>query len=329
MPLQALPRAAESYSAAQRTEIQAAVAATRRVWWRMGADFDASWVGVGATLTQIATTAQRRVAVGAQGYIPTVLAETGQDRAVEAFAEVSTEPLIGVAGDGRPVDSLLYTAVTNAKTAVGSGASPTAALAQQSQWLTMAVGTLLSDTGRASESLAMGVRPVSGYVRMLNPPSCSRCTVLAGKWSRKSVAFLRHPGCDCRNIPASEGVAGDLTVDPRAYFDSLSDTEADRVFTQAGAEAIRNGADVGQVVNARRGMRAAQIGGRDVLITSEGTTRRGYAYRFVRQSAGSDIKAGGRYSRAARPRPMPETIARYATDREDYLRLLRANGYIY
>lgn len=329
MSLQALPRSASSYAADQRTEIAAAVSAVRRVWGRMGSEFDASWLDVGRTLEQITATAQRRVAAGAQVYIPAVLAETGQDRAVEAFADVSTEPLIGVAGDGRPVDSLLYNAVTNAKAAVGAGASPTAALAQQSSWLTLAVGTVLSDTGRASESLAMGVRPIGGYVRMLNPPSCSRCAVLAGKWSRKSVAFLRHPGCDCRNIPASESVAQDLTVDPISYFDSLSDAEADRIFTKAGAEAIRNGADLNQVVNARRGMRAAQLGtGHTTLITTEGTTRRGIAFRALADQ-GTLKTRGARYTSAKRPRLMPETIQRVATDREDYLRLLRANGYIY
>jgi len=133
--------------------------------------------------------------------------------------------------------------------------------------------------------------------------------------------------CDCRNIPASESVAGDLTVDPHDYFASLSPEQQDRIFTKAGAEAIRNGADVNQVVNARRGMRAAQVGGRDVLITSEGTTRRGLAYHRLSQSAGQDIKAG-RYRSARRPRLMPETIRAIATDQADYLRLLRANGYL-
>src|SRR5665647_1979159 len=117
-----------------------------------------------------------------------------------------------------------------------------------------------------------------GFSIRMYPPTCSRCVVLAGKWYRKNQGFARHPGCDCRHIPSSESVAGDLTVSPQAYFDSLSKAEQDRIFTNAGAEAIRNDANIGQVVNARRGMRTAQIGGRDVLITTEGTTRRGVAY---------------------------------------------------
>jgi hypothetical protein len=295
----------------------------------MSSDFDASFARVLPTMLAITTAAQTRVAAGAQDYIPAVLEDTRQTRAITPVVAVQTSPLIGVAGDGRPVDTLLYGAVTTAKTAVGEGASTYQALRSGGDWLSMAVGTLLSDTGRASESLGMGVRPVSGYVRMLEPPSCSRCTILAGKWSRKSTAFLRHPRCDCRNIPASESVGNDLTVNPAEYFDSLSAEDQARIFTNAGAEAIRNGADIGQVVNARRGMYSAQIGGRDVQLTREGVTRRGYAYKYLRQSAGQDVKvAGSRYSRAVRPRLMPETIQRVATDQADYLRLLRANGYL-
>jgi len=329
MLTQSLPRSAERYAADQRAEIAAAVSAVRRQWRRMTPEFDVSWQSIEPSMVAIAATAQRRVAQGAAEYVPAVLAETGQTRAVAPFAAVSWEPLIGVAGDGRPVDSLLYGAVTLAKTEVGGGASPLQALGRSGQWLTLTVGTLLSDTGRQSESLAMGVRPVGGYMRMLNPPSCSRCVVLAGKWYRKNQGFARHPGCDCRHIPSSESVAGDLTVSPQAYFDSLSKAEQDRIFTNAGAEAIRNDANIGQVVNARRGMRTAQIGGRDVLITTEGTTRRGVAYRAMNTDRATDVRrAGQRYSSARRPRLMPETIQQVATDRADYLRLLAANGYL-
>src|SRR5690606_25790677 len=106
----------------------------------------------------------------------------------------------------------------------------------------------------------------------------SRCVILAGRFYRKNTGFQRHPGCDCRHIPASESVAGDLAVDPRAYFDSLTEAEQDKAFTKAGAEAIRAGADIGQVVNARRGMYTAQ----GQLLTREGTTSRGRAFQALR-----------------------------------------------
>lgn len=656
MAVQTLPQSADGYARVQRQEIGAAVSAVSRLWRRMGADFDESYRALEPSLLAVVQTAQERVAAGAQQYVPDVLEDTGQARAAEPFARVSTSPLVGVAGDGRPVDSLLYEAVIGARVAVADGATATQALAQRGQWLSMTVGTLLSDTGRHSESLAMGVRPVAGYARMLNPPSCSRCAILAGKYFRKNQGFQRHPGClpagaivsgpeveratrrwyegelvtvrtasgqelsmtanhpvltdrgwlpaellnegsyvvsravgdravgqkvpnhdqvpariedvwgandmrplgrvpvaaedfhgdglnghvdvvlpdrllwdrsesavfeqlrqvalavgpelavsladagargefgggydaparggvgvlglpsqgvgfgvthahksggaavadldallsqsaadgfsayaesfadgvlalaehvgvgdspgverqdssrwdppagpftvesrgayadrgkdlflrlagqvaldrivevtrvqwsghvynlttvegwydangiivsncDCRHIPASESVGDDLTVNVAEYFDTLSAAEQDRVFTKAGAEAVRNGADINQVVNARRGMQTAQIGGRDTLITLEGTTRRAEAYRFLAPS-GTAARQGEYVTRltrngpetrrvtrnaARRPRLMPETIQRVATDQADYLRLLRANGYL-
>jgi hypothetical protein len=326
MPVQALPRSAVEYGRDQRAEIGAAIAAVGRIWRGMGDEFDASYARIEGSLLAVVGTAQLRVAEGAVEYVPAVLEETGQRRAVAASAEVVPSALVGVAGDGRPVDGLLYGSVIRAKQGVAEGRSAAQALAASGQWLSMAVGTVLSDTGRAAEKVGMAVRPVSGYVRMLNPPSCSRCAILAGSFYRSSTAFQRHPGCDCRHIPASEAVANDLTVNVNEYFDSLPAAEQDRIFTKAGAEAIREGADINQVVNARRGMNTAttpsgrrvlapvRIGGQDVFITRESITRRGSASRALTGRRGERL--------------MPESIQQIATDKADYLRLLRANGYI-
>lgn len=337
---QSLPSSAEAYAADQRLEMNRAVAAVKRQWRRMGNDFDSSYLRLEPTLLAVVRTAQERLVAGAADYIPTVLDEQGI--AAAPFARVSSSPLIGVAGDGRPVDSLLYGAITGAKTAVGAGSSPFAALASSGQWLRGTVGTLLSDTARQSESLHSGVRPVTGYVRMLNGTSCSRCVVLAGKFFRRNTGFQRHPKCDCRHIPSTESIAGDMTVDPVAYFDSLTKAQQDKTFGAAGGEALRSGANMSQVVNARRGMRTSQIGGRSILTTTEGITRRGVAFQSlatrgtVQQAAGfaTRITRTGpetraiRYTVARRPRLMPETCLQIATDRADFLRLLAANGYL-
>lgn len=89
-----------------------------------------------------------------------------------------------------------------------------------------------------------------GYVRMLNPPSCGRCVILAGKWYRWNTGFLRHPMCDCRHIPAPEANASDLTVNPMAYFNSLSKADQDAYFGKANSAAIRDGGDMGRIINA-------------------------------------------------------------------------------
>jgi hypothetical protein len=164
----------------------------------------------------------------------------------------------------------------------------------------------------------MAVRPeVDGYVRMLNPPSCSRCAVLAGKFYRWNRGFERHPNCDCRHIPTSEDQAGNLTTNPQAYFDSLTRAEQDRIFTIKGAEAIRDGADISQVVNARRGVAKAQLFGRDVFHTYQGVTRHSLFGRRKRE-LGKRLPV----------RLMPESIYALAEDREDALRLLFLYGYI-
>lgn len=341
---QALPSSAEAYARDQRAEIGAAVSAVQRQWRRMGEDFDASYLAIEPALLTIADTAQARVLAGAQEYIPAVLEETGQRRAMSARFAVSAESLVGFAGDGMPTDSLLYGSVIHAKQRVAAGASTREALASSSQWLSTAVGTLLSDTGRSSEKLATMARPVTGYVRMLNPPSCGRCVVLAGKRSSSSVPFRRHPGCDCRSIPAAESLADDLTIDSRAYFDSLDEAGQARLMgSKANAAAVRDhDADINQIVNAYRrkrlpdgsytgGVRPAQIYDRTVKYTTEGTTRRGFARSSMSQAgyvrAMGESKSG-RYMQLKAPRLMPESIAQIATDKADQQRLLRLYGWV-
>lgn len=183
------------------------------------------------------------------------------------------------------------------------------------------VTTQLQDVARQAEAISMGARPaVTGYVRMLNTPSCSRCAILAGRFYRTNEGFLRHPRCDCRHVPTTRDNAGDLTSDPRTYFDSLAAAEQDRIFTKAGAEAIRLGADPAQVVNVRRGMATSQSGRiqrrRGDFVTTEGaSTRAGRARLDLSESRGLRL--------------MPESILeRAGTDRGEAIRLLRANGYL-
>lgn len=216
----------------------------------------------------------------------------------------------GTASDGRPLESLFAQA-----------ASPDA--------LGLMVVTQIQDAARAASSVSIAARPRIGYVRMMNPPSCSRCAVLAGKFYRFNAGFQRHPRCDCRHIPSNEDGAGDLTTRPDVYFDSLSKAEQDRIFTNAGAESIRQGADISQVVNVRSGMTTAQSG-RQVrnqygdFSTTSGTTSRGVHGR----SQAREKLAGNRYTTSTRIRLMPESILEIAKDRADAQRLLRLYGYL-
>ncbi len=298
----------------------------------MTSDFDVSWLKVLRRLLAIVSAGQLASARAAADYVPAVLDELNVE--APAAAEFNPAALVGVASDGRPLDSLLYTSVIRAKRAVADGAQSPEALEAGRRWLDMAVHTQMADAQRVAVQTVIASRVrLGGYVRMLNPPSCSRCIILAGAFYRWNDGFQRHPRCDCMHIPAQEDAADELLTEPHAYFDSLSKAEQDRIFTAAGAEAIRLGADIRQVVNARRGMRSTRLHGREALVTTEGITRRG-----VFGSTQTDFEAVrvGRRGyirnqverRAKRARLMPETILANAEDREDAMRLLKLYGYL-
>jgi hypothetical protein len=115
----------------------------------------------------------------------------------------------------------------------------------------------------------------------------------------------------------------------------MTKAEQDKVFTKAGAQAIRDGADINQVVNARSGMSAAgttktgvNADGQIINInrrtltgptTTTGTTRRSLAgQRLGAVRGGPPVK-----------RLTPERIYEVAgEDRDEALRLLHENGYL-
>lgn len=346
MALQNAPQVAMEYARDQRRESAAAVAAVGRLWRRVGDDFDPGFLSVAPQMLAVMGTAQVRVTQRANAYLPDVLSATGQGRQDRPEWSMSDTALLGVAGDGRPTESLAYGAVTTAKTAVGEGATVAEASARGGRYLSLAVGTLLADTARSAETLGTAARPLSGYVRMLTPPSCGRCVILAGKRYRTNRAFERHPGCDCAHIPASENIAGDLTTSPTEYLNSLDDEAlAKALGSKANAQAYSEyGANSMQLVNAYRkggGIRPAQIPtqfvGKDgriltqritVKSTLEGTTVRGYGSHQMRKVRQLTTTKDGRYRRVDAPRLMPESILNLAKSKPHATRMLRDHGWI-
>lgn len=326
-----LPQSSVDHYREQQKVTGVVLSAAQHIWGdRAPLDFD-RWFGEHVDqLTGLLVAGQRRAAAGADEYVADTLAELGTP--VDPDVEISPRPLFGVASDGRQLESLLYGAVISTKAAVArSSESGTVAAAQA--WTGPGLDALLvrmqgqvADAERAATGLSIAARPRVGYVRMVNPPSCSRCAVLAGRFYRYNDGFRRHPQCDCRHIPSREDSADDLRTDPKLYFDSLPAAQQDKIFTIAGAQAIRDGADIYQVVNARRGMdiaghraRPTNVYGQDLLITREGVTRHGVA--------GQAIRARGRNA-ATTPRLMPEAIYQIAESRDEALALLARNGYV-
>jgi hypothetical protein len=305
---------AEHYRRQQQLTL-ATVAATRRVWSQVEG-LDSSWPTLGARLTVLLTAAQLAAARSSAEYVPEVLASLGVT--AEPVAAVSAGAFAGAASDGRPLDTLLYGAVTTAKRAVGRGVPNRDALAAGGRFLDLAVQTQVADAERAATGVQIAVRPdVGGWVRMVNLPSCSRCVVLAGRFYKWNRGFLRHPACDCRHIPATEAVADDLRLNPRRIVKQGQVTGLSEADRRAITE---DGADVGQVINARRGMETASVYGRRLKVTNEGVTRRGVAGRVMNEQ-------GDSYQQT--PRLRPEAIYQIAgDDRDEAIRLLRRFGYV-
>jgi hypothetical protein len=310
-----LPQSTADHYAEQQRLAVATLLATRRAWSRIG-DLDAGWPAVSRRLVLLVTAAQLAAARSSETYVPAVLAELGIDETAVATTVAAT--FAGTASDGRPLGTLLYGAVTTAKTARGRGLSRPDAVEAGSRWLDMAVQTQVADAERAATGVQIVTRPaVTGWVRMLSPPSCDRCTVLAGKFFRWNRGFPRHPGCDCRHIPATEAVADDLRLDPRKAVEAGQVTNLSVADRRA---IVEDGADPAQVINARRGMETASVYGRRLKVTTEGVTRRGVAGRQM-------AAQGESYTRT--PRLRPEAIYGLAgDDRDEAVRLLRRFGYL-
>lgn len=199
-------------------------------------------------MVSLVQTGRAAAAASSLAYVPAVLEETGQRN--DPVGIVSTEGFLQSAPDGRDMGTLLDESTIRAKVAAARGAASSEALATAGSWLTGTLLTVMADTSRGIVATDIAQRPtITGYVRMLNPPSCSRCAILAGKWFRWNAGFQRHPRCDCRHIPSSEDMAGDLRTDPYAYFHSLSKDDQYRMFGKSNARAINEGADIYRVVN--------------------------------------------------------------------------------
>lgn len=306
-----IPPAIEAhYGLVSEQEARALAVATRH-WHKLGPNWIAdAWRERIPTVAAAITAAQRTAAASA--LVNGALAIGQQDQWATPDGLVDTDAFAGLAADGRSLDTLLRAPAITARTLIADGMEPAQALAAGGRQLSMMVLTEVADAGRGAAGVQIATRPRTGYVRMLNPPSCSRCVVLAGRFYRWNQGFLRHPRCDCTHVPTmvtdqAEAFAHGLIDDPYEAFARMSEAEQNRVFTNAGAQAIRDGADMYQVVNARRGMKYRGA------FTTEGTSKHGWAGQILRRG---------------QKRMTPETIYLLNPNREQAVEALRAQGYI-
>lgn len=289
----ALVDVARPYYATQAALSDRAVRDARALWAELdpAAPF-ASWTASRLALRLFVMLATAQLAAASMAVAYLVAALTAQGARSAPRGVLVPRSLAGVASDGRDLESLLYGPLIRTTTALRDGLAPDRAMRLGESSLATIVATQTADAGRDAVSVAMAVEPaVTGWVRMLVPPSCGRCAILAGRRYRFSDGFRRHERCDCTMIPAVEDAADDLRTDPAAYFASLSREDQDIYFGKANTEAILDGADMNRVVNAGRS-------------TSVAGSRRG------------------------RSRVTPHQIFSAAASREEAVTGLRRNGFI-
>lgn len=330
-----------------RADLSKATGRAARALWSQADpdDLERSWLALLARVVALVTAAQLTAARQAHPWLQRQLpGETAE-------GEPNADRLAGVAGDGRGLAGLLVQPVYVTLNRISRGFSQALSIASGAALLEMLARTLVADIGRAADLVGMILRPaVTSYVRVVELPACARCVLLAGREYGISEGFARHPQCDCTMAPVTRTHRPE-PVDAMDVFRQMSPAQQHKAFGAAAVQAIGDGADIAQVVNARRGMETATAYGQQVQATTEGITRRGIAgarlltgdpTALTAPRTGGDTRVVSEYLRRTRtgrrqlvrlrgarsPRLMPEEIYDLADDRAHAIRLLRINGFI-
>lgn len=334
----------------RRDELSGRVARRAALLWRSVEvqSLDAGWDRIAPQLEQVVAAGQYQAAVMAPRYTSAALSEQG---AQVSSGAVVASAFTGVTLDGREVAPELYSAATTTKRLIAGGVGVGQAFRVGTSLMSLMAGQMVRDAGNMADKVSGVARGTVQYARVLNPGACSRCAILSGT-GNFTKHFERHPGCKCTTVPVRNGEQAPQGIFSSAgeYFNSLSKGEQDRIFTKAGAEAIRNGASETAVVNARAGMFAVRQEGslvaratqRTLLgpdgkpfqayTTTAGTTVRGWygGGRGGSMPGSGYVRASGdRYRRTTSVRLMPETIMQLADgDPAKAKELLRRFGYL-
>jgi hypothetical protein len=317
-----------------------------RLWRQVDySNLAASVASLAPALLQMLVGAQEAAAGQSGGYMAAVDDHYG----VESTAAIHPEAFAGMTDDGVGLDSAVLYSSQVMFDQISRGVGPDQVLSAGKNFVTQIGRTAVMDSGREADRVQMFARPqYKRWVRQIGPGACSRCIQLAGiaSWQK---AFARHPNCHCIAVPAAESFDGAIETSPRAYFDQLSRAEQDRRFTKAGAEVIREGADISRVVNARRGALGIKYGprvlpgtvprdlgsvGRTIQARNIGTQEHPiHVYETV-ELTGKRARRQFSYGTLDRRLPkgtrlMPETIVKIARgDRARLIDLLNHYGYL-
>ncbi|WP_116214890.1 hypothetical protein [Streptomyces olivoreticuli] len=321
----------ETLAADRYTQVQSisrgVVEAVQGLWRDVPADRILSGMQgeAGSQILRAVMAGQLSAAEGAQVFVSASM--LAQGAAAGPLGMVDASAFVGLASDARPLASLLQLpAITTAQSLAVGESAEVAALRGLTQMSTM-VSTQIADTARAATSVAMAAEPSCvSYVRVVRLPACARCLILAGRQYSRSKGFQRHPRCDCGMQPMSD-TQWKATKTPEDMVREMTPEQQRKALGAAGVKAFEAGADLGQLVNARRGVATAATGRGAMTVTTEGTTRRGIGGKAL--DSGFQKNPGQRFERAKESRLMPETIFKLAgDDREHQIAMLKKHGYI-
>jgi hypothetical protein len=259
----------------------------------------------------------------------TVAASFGAQSIAQATGQpVSIIPgaFAGYASDGRGLPGLLAQPLIDTYVNLAGGMDSGKAMDSGWDSIDRMLATQIHDSARQAESVQMVEHRVTYYIRQVEPGACGRCVILAGAHYKVNTGFLRHDHCRCFHVAAVstyldpvDGSPGAMVGaeaqspyrpadlrDDRDIFNSLSRDEQDRTFTAAGAEAIRLGANIPQIVNSRR--------------SGMSTVTDRYGQKFETTTVGA---------KRGQTRLLPESILRVADgDMDVARRLLVKHGYV-
>ncbi|MFH8805486.1 hypothetical protein ACH4F6_39095 [Streptomyces sp. NPDC017936] len=323
------PEAVAHMEARQRLTVATALA-THHIWRRLDEDhLYQSWLGLLGDVLAIIMSGQLAAAQMTAPWLNELLGPENDDR--PDAGRIVPEAFTGVDGAGRPLAGVLMAPIWTALRLVTAGRPIVQALVAGRSMLDAIAQTAVADIGRAADSAAMTARPtVTGYIRVVEGGACSRCVVLAGNEYHTDKAFLRHPRCKCGMEPVTREHRP-RPASPKELVAQMSEEQRRKTFGEAGAKALAEGADVGQLVNARRGMSGASVLGGRAVTTTEGTVRgefRRQEFRRLQQAGAIPRSRSIRGFRPTEARLMPEEIYRVADDRTHAVQLLRRYGYI-
>jgi hypothetical protein len=297
--------------------------------WRSGLDMGALRASFAAFVAPVfvaaVSTGQTQAASLVEPYVASVMEATGADP-IESTSNVVPAGFAGVTASGLPLVFLADLMVIRLLADIAAGLPVVDASARGLRRALLYAATEITDAGRiATQAQMVGDRRVAGYERVVKLPACGRCVILAGRLYRYSTGFRRHPRCDCTMLPVTADQWRASTVDnhPKALFESMTRPQQDAAFGARNAEAIRAGADLSQVVNARSG--AMLIAGR--WTTTVGTTSRGLAGMRMGEL---HTRPGRRYrmSQVARPTAGQLILDHAHGSRAELVAALHRYGYL-